>query len=96
MYLASGISEDNAKRIGLANKLRADLFLSIHHNGADNPQPNYTTVFYHGDPGHSPASLCAARYLLTGVNDALRLEQHLSCALLSDRELYQNGLLGVA
>lgn len=93
VFLAPDISEDNAERIGLANEPRADLFLSIHHNGADSPQPNYTTVFYHGAPADSPASLCAARYLLTGVNDALRLEQHISCALLSDRELYRSGLL---
>jgi N-acetylmuramoyl-L-alanine amidase len=82
---------DLARRIEIANQLRADLFISIHHNAASEPGPNYTTIYYHGDPDASPASRCAARYLLTGLNDTLRLEQHVPCALLSDRLRYQNG-----
>jgi N-acetylmuramoyl-L-alanine amidase len=93
VYLDPDISTDNHKRIELANRLNGDLFLSIHHNGDDRPEANYTTVFYHGTPDDSPASCCAARHLLAGVNDALRLTQHLSCALLSDRMLYKSGLL---
>jgi len=77
--------EDLRQRVQVANELRADLFLSIHHNGVDNPQPNYTTVFYHASPEHSLAALCVARHLLTGLNDALRLETHLECAVLNDR-----------
>jgi N-acetylmuramoyl-L-alanine amidase len=93
VYLDPDVSTDNHKRIELANQLNADLFLSIHHNGDDGPEANYTTVFYHGEPGDNPASCCAARHLLAGVNDALRLTQHLPCALLSDRVLYKSGLL---
>jgi N-acetylmuramoyl-L-alanine amidase len=65
-------SVDLKKRAALANRLRADLFLSIHHNAAETPQANYTVLFYHKS------------HLLTGLNDALRLETHLECALLSD------------
>lgn len=84
MYLDPEDSVDLKKRAALANRVRADLFLSIHHNAAQTPPANYTALFYHKSPDHSPASLCAARHLLTGLNDALRLETHLECALLSD------------
>jgi len=79
---------DLRQRAEIANNLRADLLLSVHHNAADDPAANYTTVFYHGNGSHSPASLCAARHLLTGLNDALRLERHVECALWSDYEIY--------
>ena len=92
-YLHADVTTDNHLRIQMANELRADLFVAIHHNGSEKPQPNYTSVFCHGEPNESPASRCAARYLLTGLNDALRLEQHLPCALLSDQRLYDDGLL---
>ncbi|HRS27581.1 MAG TPA: N-acetylmuramoyl-L-alanine amidase [Phycisphaerae bacterium] len=93
VYLDPDIAVDNRKRIELANRLKADLFVSIHHNGDDAPDANYTTVFYHGGPDDSPASRCAARFLLSGINDALRLTQHLPCAMLSDRALFKTGLL---
>ncbi len=80
--------EDLRARAELANRIRADLLLSIHHNGDSDPQPNFTTVFYHGTPDHSPASLAAGRHLVVGLNDALRLETHLQCALLSDYAIY--------
>ncbi len=89
VYLDPDIQIDLCKRIEIANQLRADLFLSIHHNGDDHSSDaNYTSVFYHATPDHSPASLDAARHLLTGLNDALRLEQHLGCALVSDYAIF--------
>ena len=88
VYLDRNDSADLRKRIAVANRVRADLFLSIHHNGADSSEANYTSVFYHATPDHSPASLDAARHLLTGLNEALRLEQHLGCGLVSDYAIY--------
>lgn len=81
-----GLSDaaDLSARVRIANERRADLFLSIHHNGSNDPRVNYTVVFYHGNPDRSAASLSAARHLLAGLHDALRLEAHLECALLSD------------
>jgi N-acetylmuramoyl-L-alanine amidase len=83
--------EDLADRAAIANKARGDLLVSIHHNAADKPEPNYTAVFYHADGAGSPASLDAARNLLTGINDALRLEKHGDCGLWSDLTMYPNG-----
>jgi N-acetylmuramoyl-L-alanine amidase len=81
--------DDLRQRVEVANKLPADLLLSIHHNADGNPQPNYSAVFYHGSATDNPASLSAGRYLVTGLNDALRLESHLECALLSDFAVYE-------
>ncbi|MBU0616264.1 MAG: N-acetylmuramoyl-L-alanine amidase [Planctomycetes bacterium] len=94
VYLDPDDSTDLRARITIANKLRADLFLSIHHNASDHSaETNYTSVFYHATPDHSPASLDVARHLLAGLNDALRLEQHLNCGLVSDYAIYpDNGL----
>lgn len=91
-YLDADEGADLAKRAALANAWPADLFLSIHHNAGNNPEANYTVLFYHGAPDRGPASQCAAEYLLHGLNDALRLEDHLPCAVLSDLVLYKNGL----
>lgn len=84
VYLDPDNEIDLEKRAAVANEARADLLLSIHHNAAPNAEANYTSLFYHASPDHSPASLCAARHLLTGLNDALRLDQHVGCALRSD------------
>ena len=87
--------DDLQQRAELANRMPADLLLSIHHNGNGDRRPNYTTVFYHGMPGHSPASLSAGRHLVNGLHDALRLTSQLDCALLSDYALYPNKGLAV-
>jgi N-acetylmuramoyl-L-alanine amidase len=84
VYLDPDDSLDLRRRIEIANQRQADLFLSIHHNAGASADANYTSVFYHATPDYSPPSLDAARHLLEGLNDALRLEQHLGCALVSD------------
>lgn len=80
--------QDLRDRARIANEARADLLLSIHHNAGSTPEPNHTLLFYHKSPDHSPASLCAARHLLAGLNDALRLSQHVGCPLQSDHMIY--------
>lgn len=79
--------EDLRSRAEVANRVVADLLVSIHHN-AGPPTANHSVVFYHKSADHSPASLSAGRYLITGLNDALRLEEHARCALRSDYTIY--------
>jgi N-acetylmuramoyl-L-alanine amidase len=89
VYLHPDDAVDLRARIDIANQLQADLFLSIHHNAGGNASmANYTSVFYHATPDRSPASLDAAGHLLAGLNDALRLEQHVGCALVSDYAIF--------
>ncbi len=87
VYLDADDGRDLGLRIGMANDWGADLYLAIHHNAAEEPGPNYTTLYYHGSPDQSPASRCAGRWLLTGLNDALRLESFPPCQLRSDESL---------
>ena len=79
--------EDLSARAKVANDLQADVLLSIHHN-AGPPGANYTSVFYHGPPGHNPASQAVGRHLVAGLSDALRLDQHAECPLVSDWAIY--------
>jgi N-acetylmuramoyl-L-alanine amidase len=49
-----------------ANAFNADVFVSIHHNAANNAHTNYTATFYHsrpGRPGYAPSSQDLARYI---------------------------------
>jgi len=49
-----------------ANANNAEVFISIHHNAADNRFTNYTATFYHGrpgEPGYKPSSHDLARYI---------------------------------
>lgn len=84
VYLHENLQKDLAMRIAEANRLPADLFVSLHHNAAANPDSNYSLIFYHADGQDSPASLCAARHILTGLNDTLRLSRHVDYAVRSD------------
>lgn len=88
VYLDPDNGADLTRRAEIANRAAADLLLSIHHNASDNEDANYTAVFYHGNPEHSPASLDAGRQLLIALQDALRLESQLPTALLSDYAMY--------
>ena len=44
-------------RSQIANESDADFFISLHHNGIDNPKVNYTSTWYHGDADDSRQSL---------------------------------------
>lgn len=89
VYLAEDDGADLLARAAIANELRADLFLSIHHNASGgSAETNYTSVFYHGTPDDSPASLDVARHVLGALQEALRLEQQLDCGLVSDYAIF--------
>ena len=74
-----------ARRSQIANESGADFFISLHHNGIDNPKTNYTSTWYHGDADDSRQSLDFARYIQLGVSDALQLPTTPSAGLYSDK-----------
>lgn len=79
--------EDLRLRAEVANRSECDLLLSIHHN-AGPAQANYSSVWYHGNVDHSPASLDVARYLAAALMDELRLPDQLAVPVVSDELMY--------
>ena len=73
------------RRSQIANEAGVDLFISLHHNGIDNPKVNYTSTWYHGDADDSRQSLDLARYIQLGVSDALQLPTSPASGLYSDK-----------
>ena len=80
-----------AMRSQIANESGADFFISLHHNGIDNPKVNYTSTWYHGDADDSRQSLDLARYIQLGVSDALELPTSPAAGLYSDKLITASG-----
>lgn len=78
-------------RSQIANENSADFFISLHHNGIDNPKVNYTSTWYHGDADDSRQSLDLARYIQQGVSDALQLPTSPASGLYSDKLITASG-----
>lgn len=78
-------------RSQIANESGADFFISLHHNGIDNPKTNYTSTWYHGDADDSRQSLDLARYIQQGVSDALELPTSAAAGLYSDKLITASG-----
>ncbi|RKU19568.1 hypothetical protein C6500_10360 [Candidatus Poribacteria bacterium] len=78
-------------RSQIANESSADFFISLHHNGIDNPKVNYTSTWYHGDADDSRQSLDLARYVQQGVSDALQLPTSPASGLYSDKLITASG-----
>ena len=78
-------------RSQIANESGADFFISLHHNGIDNPTVNYTSTWYHGDADDSRHSLDLARYIQQGVSDALQLSTSPASGLYSDKLVTASG-----
>ena len=94
VFLVTKVDEDLRARAQLANTLRADLLLSIHHNATNDPHVNRTEVYYHNDPDYSPASLDVARHVATALSEALHLPDQLPCPLVTDLvQARQSGFL---
>lgn len=75
MSRESDITVPLASRPERANASNADLFISIHHNAAGNPETNYTTVFYHSKPGtaaYLPSSHDLAKFIQRDLAYAMR------------------------
>ena len=80
-----------ARRSQIANESGSDFFISLHHNGIENPETNYTSTWYHGDADDSRQSLDLARYIQQGVSDALRLPSSPATGLYSDKLVTASG-----
>ena len=80
-----------ATRSQIANESGAHFFISLHHNGIDNPKTNYTSTWYHGDADDSRQSLDLARYIQHEVSDALRLPSAPATGLYSDKLVTASG-----
>ena len=80
-----------ATRSQIANESGADFFISLHHNGIDNPETNYTSTWYHGDADDSRQSLDLARYIQQGVSDVLQLPSSPATGLFSDKLVAASG-----
>jgi N-acetylmuramoyl-L-alanine amidase len=94
-YLERGESADLRARAAIANDWPADALISLHHNAVANPQVNYSQVFYHADGMAWPATLTLGHHVQLGLQDALRLEQQIPCALLSDFLIYPEKGFGI-
>ena len=80
-----------ATRSQIANESGAHFFISLHHNGIDNPKTNYTSTWYHGDADDSRQSLDLARYIQHEVSDVLRLPSAPATGLYSDKLVAASG-----
>lgn len=69
----------------------ADLFISIHHNAVNNPNANYTSVWYHGEVDDAEPALDAGRYIAHRLGAAMRTEVAKTSPLLSDQLMYPGG-----
>ena len=78
-------------RSQIANESSSHFFISLHHNGIDNPKINYTSTWYHGDADDSRQSLDLARYVQQGVSDALQLPTSPASGLYSDKLITASG-----
>ena len=78
-------------RSQIANESGSHFFISLHHNGIDNPKVNYTSTWYHGDADDSRQSLDLARYIQLGVSDALLLPTSPASGLYSDKLITASG-----
>lgn len=88
VYLHQADKEDLRLRARVADENDCDLFLSIHHNASGREAANFSSVWYHGEVDHSPASLDIARCVSTALVDELDLPEHLGCPVLSDSQMY--------
>lgn len=69
----------------------ADLFISIHHNAADDPRINYSSVWFHGQSAWSEPDLDVARYLAHRLGAELRTDIGYTSPLMSDQQMYASG-----
>ena len=92
------LADTHARRAAIANHAPrpdggtgADLFISLHHNAASNPDANYTTVWFHGEAAWAEPALDAARAIGHRLGESLRTDVGLTGLLMSDQQMYESG-----
>ncbi len=78
-------------RAQMADSLKVDFMISLHHNASGNPSTNFVSVYYHKRPDLSPVSMDLARYVYQSLVDGLRLPQLSPLGLHSDQLIYPDG-----
>ena len=69
----------------------ADVFVSIHHNTADNRTSNYPSVWYHGEVDDNEPDMDVARYLSLELGKAMRTQNGKTSPILSSQLMYGSG-----
>jgi N-acetylmuramoyl-L-alanine amidase len=79
-------------RCKVATAMKADLFLSIHHNWSPSLTEVTTTTWYHFTPDEKPAAIDLARFVEDGVQNAYDPKApHRAGGLMSDNLIYNSG-----
>ena len=67
------VSDDLQARVEMANRFGADVFVSVHNNGHNNPAQYGTEVYYNADRPHSAHNWALAWYLNQRILQLVRL-----------------------
>ena len=97
MTRTADIHVDLSVRANMAIENKADIFVSIHHNGTMDRDVDYPLVFFHGKAPENPASVDFGRILVDNFKKNLNYK-HLSreysldeAGLFSDKLIYNSG-----
>jgi N-acetylmuramoyl-L-alanine amidase len=81
----SNVSFDD--RIGLATKNKADVFLSIHHNGTADRKVNFPIIYFHGNASENGASVSLGKAVATHLVKAFYTPKT-PVSLVSDHTIF--------
>ncbi len=92
------LPDTGQRRADIANQLPrddgqtgADLLLSIHHNASSNPDRNFTTVWFHGQPHWHGPELDLARGISLHLARELQTQAGLTSPVMSDLQAESTG-----
>ena len=80
-----------ADRAAYASEMGADWFISLHHNAAEAPEVNYTSVWVHGDYASNGPALDLARQVSLAVARHSRTDSGYTSPVMLDSQIYEGG-----